>query len=458
MKPRPLTPDEIDEILIVFQDYYKGLPSFQRNKLLELMTTPIRKELENIQLIPGQFGNLKREVALKFKPIESGKAVGIITGQSVGENSTQSKLNTFHTAGKFDTSSSSGQSRVLELICTTKSSTQSTPRCRIYFKDPFISLETQLEYLRSLIYIKFDKLIQRYDYFLQPIETEPWEEMFCHHFSRELFSVKIRYFLNIQLLYKFQITLESIAEIIEREFEDVRCVFSPLYMGILDVYFPDLSEGSTETLEYLEHTAHGNITATHIAGIKGIENAIFFPLNPLEEHPEGEPIAYYCETDGTDLLKILKLPFVDSYKTYSNDVWEIYNLFGIEAVGELLVEEFTEILPGIHPSHIKLLTDRMRVSGKLRSITRYTRKNENSSVISKASFEEPLASFSRAALYEEKDDAIGCSASIICGKIPRMGTGMTDFFYDEEVVGNSAQESFLWEDGLDEASRYPEDW
>jgi DNA-directed RNA polymerase beta' subunit len=68
----------------------------------------------------------------------------------------------------------------------------------------------------------------------------------------------------------------------------------------------------------------------------------------------------------------------------------------------------------------------MTVSGRLRSISRYTRKNENSSILSKATFEETLSGFLRSAIMNEKDTVVGASASIICGKTPKVGTGLCD--------------------------------
>jgi len=71
----------------------------------------------------------------------------------------------------------------------------------------------------------------------------------------------------------------------------------------------------------------------------------------------------------------------------------------------------------------------MTVTGRLKSISRYTRKHENSSVLSKATFEETLSGFLRSALMNEKDTVNGSSASIICGKVPRVGTGMNDLLF-----------------------------
>jgi DNA-directed RNA polymerase II subunit RPB1 len=154
-----------------------------------------------------------------------------------------------------------------------------------------------------------------------------------------------------------------------------------------------------------------------ICGIERIQNIFFLKHNNSE---------WYIETDGSNLEHLLNLPYVDSYRTYSNDIWEIYALFGIESVRAYIVEELTQLMPTIHATHITLLADRMTVSGRLRSISRYTRKHENSSVLSKATFEETLSGFLRSAILNEIDAVNGSSASIICGRIPKVGTGFND--------------------------------
>ena len=156
---------------------------------------------------------------------------------------------------------------------------------------------------------------------------------------------------------------------------------------------------------------------TKICGTNKIQN-IFFTKNKNNE--------WYIETDGSDLGEVLDLPFVESYKTYSNDIWEIYNLFGIEAVNAYILEELENLMPTIHKSHLSLLADRMTISGKLCSITRYTRKNESTSIFSKTTFEETLSGFLHSALHNEKDDITGVSASIICGRVPNVGSGLNE--------------------------------
>ena len=131
-----------------------------------------------------------------------------------------------------------------------------------------------------------------------------------------------------------------------------------------------------------------------------------------------------------DLEEILKLPFVDSFRTHSNDIWETYNLFGIEAVRQYMIEEFSSIMEGINLCHVMLLVDKMTFTGTISSISRYTMRREESGPFGKASFEETLDNFLKAGVFGQEEPTRGVSASIICGKRAPIGTGLCELAMD----------------------------
>ena len=49
-------------------------------------------------------------------------------------------------------------------------------------------------------------------------------------------------------------------------------------------------------------------------------------------------------TDGSNLIQLLRNPIFDQTRTISNYMWEIYEIFGIEATREFLIEEFILIV------------------------------------------------------------------------------------------------------------------
>jgi DNA-directed RNA polymerase beta' subunit len=130
----------------------------------------------------------------------------------------------------------------------------------------------------------------------------------------------------------------------------------------------------------------------------------------------------------------LLLPGVDTERTVSNNIWDIYNKLGIEAARESFKREFKEIMGGISDAHTSILVDRMTFSGTISSISRYTLKREKSSVFGKASFEESLENFLQASISGTLDDVRGNSASIVCGKKTRAGTGFMSLRMDLDAL------------------------
>jgi len=413
---RNLFQNEMEDIIkstLGQYDFLKKFPERMRIKFQNEFSFKLKSELEKIQIYPEGIQKLKKKVIEKFRLAPAAKSVGIICGQSIGEMQTQTTLNTFHSAGIANRTVVQGVPRFLEIIDTNRSETQGTPTSTIFFKKPIPKtiVEARKRVNHSLICFTFSQLFERHWIASPDQEIEPWYEMHPERGDIIETHSRICYSMNTNILYRYEITLEQICCALSKSIPEVVFFYSPLFECRIDAW--------TMEEEKIEESIHPKILQTKICGIDRVENIFFMKQN-------GE---WYIETDGSNLEEIMNLEYVDIFRTISNDIWEIYNLFGIEAVRTYIVEELTNLMPTIHPSHIHLLTDRMTVTGRLKSISRYTRKHENSSVLSKATFEETLSGFLRSALMNEKDTVNGSSASIICGKVPRVGTGMNDLLF-----------------------------
>ena len=115
---------------------------------------------------------------------------------------------------------------------------------------------------------------------------------------------------------------------------------------------------------------------------------------------------------------------------FSNNVWDIYLTLGIEAAREMLINEFIAVMEGINTCHVKLLVDKMTYRGTISSISRYTLRTDEAGVYSKISFEETFLNLISSAFAGDIENTNGVSASIICGKRSRCGTGMVDLKMD----------------------------
>ena len=172
----------------------------------------------------------------------------------------------------------------------------------------------------------------------------------------------------------------------------------------------------------MEDVVEPNIANIPLCGIQGISE-IFYGLDDDEWFVETNAINHDPRKVNI-LQKIMSLSNVDDTRTTSNNIWEIYETLGVEAVKVFLVEEFMGIMDGINECHARLLVDRMTFGGGVASISRYTLKNDECGPMGKASFEESLDNFLSAAAEGEVEPTKGISASIICGKRSNTGTGM----------------------------------
>jgi DNA-directed RNA polymerase II subunit RPB1 len=137
---------------------------------------------------------------------------------------------------------------------------------------------------------------------------------------------------------------------------------------------------------------------------------------------------------GSNLLDLLGLDYIDTTRTYTNDIQEIYKTLGIEAARQAIFNELSEVIEFdntyINYHHLTVLCDRMTCSDKMISIFRHGINNDDIGPIAKASFEETPEMFLRAARHGELDNMRGVSANVMCGQEGFFGTNAFDVILD----------------------------
>lgn len=430
---RKLTTEEIEDILD-FITLRKGIPKEIAVALHNKHKSDLRKQLEGEMIHPKIIPELKKELEKMYHSsiIQAGESVGIMTAQSIGEKNTQTTLNTFHKAGAAEKTVVAGVPRFWELLNATKSPKGIS--CIIPFKEGNSSLqEVRKTINHSIAELTIEKLVESMDV-IESKEEEPWyssfEEIYNKRFREYSDCISIKF--NVKTLYEHEIDMEEIADKIENEYADLACVFSPIWKGRMDVFVNmnnielDDEQLVFVTQEnkgrvYLEEVVLPNLEKLKICGVTGIEH-IFYTTDKNGK--------WIVETEGSNLKELLSMDIVDSKNVICNDMWEIYNTLGVEAARQFLIEEFMGIMAGINIHHVKLMVDRMTFNGGISSISRYAMRNEGSGALGKASFEETLENLLNAAVYGEREATDGVSASIICGKLGKFGTGICELKID----------------------------
>jgi DNA-directed RNA polymerase II subunit RPB1 len=135
------------------------------------------------------------------------------------------------------------------------------------------------------------------------------------------------------------------------------------------------------------------------------------------------------------MLDVLGMKEVDPTKTFSNDINEIYELFGVEAARQALYNELNSVISDaglyVNYRHIALLVDTMTTKGYMLSIDRHGINRTDIGPFAKCSFEETTDMLIKAGIFAEVDRINGVSANIMLGQIAPAGTGDTDIIIDE---------------------------
>ncbi len=166
------------------------------------------------------------------------------------------------------------------------------------------------------------------------------------------------------------------------------------------------------------------ILKLHIAGIKGIEDVLV-----VKEDED-----WMLQTVGTNMKKLLQVKEIDVKRTKSNDVYQVYEILGIEAARNIILHEAKDTLDeqglDIDARHLMLLADTMTFDGEVKAVGRYGVSGKKSSVLAKANFEETKKHLINASFYGETDNLDGVIENILVGQIAPIGTGMVELTID----------------------------
>lgn len=393
--------------------------------------------------------------------------VGVVAAQSIGEPCTQLTLNTFHLSGVASASKSvRGVPRIKELLSVSKN--MKAPSCTIYMKpeyhtDSFKNAQhllnaIEITYIRDVIKssrIYFESSAEDtsisddlgfIDFYKQFTIDNP---EICNPAINEKTNEEklnpwvLRLELDKNNLLDLELTTLDIHHSIYNFYEDtITCVYSDDNTDniVFRIHIKNSdSEDSITELKALEFNILETIIVKGITGIKKVSHRKddFAKYNPETEIFEKEKtIEWILDTDGTNLLEILGNPMVDSTRTLSNDINEIYQIFGIEAARECLLNEINEVLKEskVNYRHIALLVDTMTSKGYMLSIDRHGINRSDIGPLAKCSFEETSDMLIKAGIFSEYDKVNGVSANIMMGQIPPCGTGDSQLIIDDSML------------------------
>ena len=426
---------------------------------------------------------LLETISLNYKRaiVAPGEMVGMIAAQSIGEPTTQMTLNTFHFAGVASKSNvTRGVPRIEEILSL--SSEPKNPSLTVFLKR---DEETEREKAQSIMYMlehtKMQEIVKSIEICFDPddlntlIATDnttlsqyrAFELMMneCNEIavsddSNQKSKWIIRMEMDAEVMLEKNITMDDINFVLKNSYGDeITCVYSDYNSEKLifrirmnTILKPGGGKGAAKKIKVnpldqsdqiylLKNFQDQLLNNIIIRGIKKINKVILRKIRDNVVETAGiykKQDIWVLDTVGTNMLDVLALDYIDTTRTFSNDIVEIFNIFGIEAARQTIYNELVDVIEFdgtyINYHHLSVLCDRMTFTNKMISIFRHGINNDNIGPIAKASFEETPEMFLKAARHAELDTMRGVSANVMCGQEGLYGTNAFQVVLDLEEM------------------------
>jgi len=281
----------------------------------------------------------------------------------------------------------------------------------------------------------------------------------------------IRMVLNPEVMLEKNITVDDINFVLKSSYgDDISCIYSDYNADKLifrirmnNILKQSASKNAakkkvnpldqSDQIYILKNFQEQLLENIVIRGIKNINKVILRKIKDNVTEIMGtykKEDIWVLDTIGTNLMDVLALDYIDSSRTFSNDIIEVYNVFGIEAARQTIYNELAEVIEFdgtyVNYHHMCMLCDRMTFTNKLISIFRHGINNDNIGPIAKASFEETPEMFIKAARHAELDTIRGISANVMCGQEGMFGTNAFQVFLDLAEMRKLEETTYVHED------------
>ncbi len=494
-----ITPFEAFELIEEYFDKLKQIHYVEPNSLFELTyyyyLTP-KDLLINKRFHRKALTMLLETIVLKYKQsiVHPGEMVGVIAGQSIGEPTTQLTLNTFHLSGVSSKSNvTRGVPRIEEILRLTKN--PKNPSLTVYL-NPIDQLDTDkasqysnmLEHTKLVDVVKsiqicFDpsdkntNLLDDKDTLEQFYEFEQMIDECVEEDDIQQDQTKSKWIIRIEMdtetLLDKNITMDDIHFAITNSHgDDISCVYSDYNSDNL-VFRIRLNErlltkgrklrGISDTLDqsddiYMLRIFQENLLNNIVLrGINGITNVLPRKLQNSVVKDDGKYVRkdiWIMDTTGSNLMEVLALDFIDSSRTFGNDIKEAFDVLGIEAARQIIYNEFVEVMEFsdvyINYHHLSLLCDRMTSTENMVSIFRSGILNDDIGPISKSTFEVHTEVLLNASRHADFDHMRGVSANVMMGQMGVFGTGSFQVVLDMEKMKNISDVDVSKRDNIDD--------
>ena len=426
--------------------------------------------------------------AYKKAIVAPGEMVGMIAAQSIGEPTTQMTLNTFHFAGVASKSNvTRGVPRIEEILSLSEN--PKNPSCTVHlFKDEEMEQDNAQKIMHRLEHTKLRSVVDSINICFDPdnLNTLIEEDADTMEQYKEFESMVgeclgetdegegerskwiIRMELNAQEMLDRNLTMDDIHFAVKNAYnDDVSCVFSDYNSDKL-VFRLRLNNAlntkkkssiklnpldQSDEIYLLKNFQDQLLDNLVLRGIKKISKVTPRKITDSlieEDGSYSKKETWVLDTVGTNLIDILGLDYIDSSRTFTNDIQETYRVLGVEAARQAIFNEISEVIEFdstyINYHHLSILCDRMTCNDSMVSIFRHGINGDNIGPLAKASFEETPEMFLKAARHAELDPMRGVSANVMCGQEGYFGTSAFQVILDMDKITELSAEEWVDDD------------
>ena len=367
----------------------KTIEEMTRNlQLPKNILDTLHKELEETKVTKKQLEEIIKRVVegYDYACIEPCEAAGVVSAQSIGEPGTQMTMRTFHYAGVAEINVTLGLPRLIEIVDARKN--PSTPMMSVHLNEDYAN---DRDMARKLAW-----------------NIEATHISHLGSLSTDITEMALTIELNKKVISQREITPDEVAGKLEDELG-----LTVLIDGNMLVVRPE-NESYRELLQLSK-----NVENVTLKGISDIKRVVIRKEDTIDE--------YVLYTEGSSLKNIADLDGVDMTRSSTNNINEIYEVFGIEAARNSIIKEATDTLReqglSVDVRHIMLVADIMTVDGEVKAIGRHGISGEKASVLARAAFEVTVNHLLDAGTRGDIDELRGVTENVIVGQPIQLGTG-----------------------------------
>jgi DNA-directed RNA polymerase beta' subunit/intein/homing endonuclease len=422
---------------------------------------------------------LMEHIVLAYKKsiVHPGEMVGVIAGQSIGEPTTQLTLNTFHLAGVATKSNvTRGVPRIEEILRLTRNPDK--PSATVFLKpvdqhdkDKAANYCNMIQHTKLVDVVKSVEICFDPNDYNSKIEADQVVLQEFYEFEKLVEECNgstaaatedtvqkskwiIRMEIDAESLLDKNITMDDIHFAISNSHKaEVSCVFSDmnsnnlLFRIRLNSSVFKKKKGAVESLDQsdeiylLKNFQDGLLNNIVLRGVNNITNVNPRMLKDMTVKEDSKYVRkdmWILDTVGSNLLDIFALDFIDYTRTYSNDIREMYDVLGIEAARQNILNEFNEVMEAsdayVNYHHLSILCDRMTVKAEMVPMFRSGIINDDIGPISKSTYEMHTEIFLDASRHGDFDQMRGVSANVMCGQAGFYGTNAFSLLLDMKAI------------------------